>query len=317
MDHYSNWLSVLRLAKDDTQHVIKALREYFSTFGVCESISTDGATVFTSDQMTQFCLRWGIRQRISSAYNAQSNKRAEIGVKSAKRMIMDNVGHSGNLNTDAFARSLLAHRNTPDPDIKVSPAEIVYGRPIRDHIPKIVYEPREAWSSYAKRREDSFLRRHYLKREPLNAHAKMLKPLKEGQTVYVQNQTGIKPKQWDKSGTIVQVLPHDSYLVKIDGSRNLTQRNRKFLRAFTPFPQTNAVVEESNKEEQLSGMSGVTDMPEVQETVDQPLLAAISQLSLNVKEAVLTPEMPLSFPCTVSSAPTSTISEGGTSTGPV
>ena len=89
------------------------------------------------------------------------------------------------------------------------------------------------------------------------------------------------------------------------------------MRAFTPFPQTNAVVEESNKEEQLSGMSGVTDMPEVQETVDQPLLAAISQLSLNVKEAVLTPEMPLSFPCTVSSAPTSTISEGGTSTGPV
>ena len=88
------------------------------------------------------------------------------------------------------------------------------------------------------------------------------------------------------------------------------------MRAFTPFPQTNPVVEVGNKKEQLSGMSGVTDLPEIQETVDQPLLAAMSQLSLDVKETVLTQEMPLSFPCTVSLAPTSTISEGGTSTGP-
>ena len=48
----------------------------------------------------------------------------------------------------------------------------------------------------------------------------------------MQNQTGNYPKRWDRSGTIVDVLGHDSYLVKIDGSGRLTQRNRRFLRRF-------------------------------------------------------------------------------------
>ena len=33
------------------------------------------------------------------------------------------------------------------------------------------------------------------------------------------------------------MLPFSSYLVKIHGSNKVTKRNRKFLRAFTPFVQ--------------------------------------------------------------------------------
>ena len=244
-DKYSNWLSVLKLTKDDSSHVIKALREYFTIFGVCETLATDGAAVFTSDTMKKFCDTWGVRQRISSAYYARSNKRAEVGVKSAKRLIQENTNNGGDLCNDSFARALLSHRNTPDPDTKVSPAEIIYGRRLRDHIPRYSYTPQEAWATYAQKREESFLQRHFAKRESLNEHAKQLKPLLVGQTVYIQDQAGNNPKRWNKSGTIVEALPFDSYIVRVDGSRKVTKRNRKFLRAYTPFKKVESPAERS------------------------------------------------------------------------
>ena len=38
VDRYTNWLAVFRLAKDDTSHLIQALREYFCYFGVCSTL---------------------------------------------------------------------------------------------------------------------------------------------------------------------------------------------------------------------------------------------------------------------------------------
>jgi len=32
----------------------------------------------------------------------------------------------------------------------------------------------------------------------------------------------------------MEVLPHDQYVVRVDGSRRLTRRNRKFLRMYNP-----------------------------------------------------------------------------------
>ena len=235
VDKYSNWINVMKPAKDDSASVIQLLRQYFATYGVCEVFCSDGATVFTSTKMKQFCRTWGVRQRISSAYYPQSNKRAEVGVKSAKRIIMDNLTPQGSLDSDKFTRAILSHRNAPDPDSNVSPAEIVFGHPIRDHLPQLDYKPRSEWTDLAQRRESAFMKRHYSSCEKLNRGARKLNKLTAGQDVYVQDQTGNTPSRWSKSGSVVEVLPYDSYLVKIHGSNKLTQRNRRFLRAFTPF----------------------------------------------------------------------------------
>ena len=238
VDKYSNWLSVLHLPRDDSKQVIKALRQYFSVFGICETLCSDGAKVFTSQEMKEFCQSWGISQRISSAYFPRSNKRAEVGVKSAKRLIMENLNPLGDLHSDKFARALLIHRNTPDPLTNVSPAQIVYGHPIRDHIPKRSYAPREDWKDLAERREQCFMRRHFLRAEKLDAPAKKLKDLRKGDSVYIQDQDGPSPRKWSKSGIVLETLPHNSFLVKVDGSGKLTKRNRQFLRKFDPFAKT-------------------------------------------------------------------------------
>ena len=48
---------------------------------------------------------------------------------------MDNVGPDGKLDNDRMVRALLTHRNTPDAGCKLSPAQILLGRPLRDSLP--------------------------------------------------------------------------------------------------------------------------------------------------------------------------------------
>ena len=74
----------------------------------------------------------GGRQRISSVAFPESNGRAEVAVKKAKRTVMDNISPTGALDNGGRLRAMLQLRNTPDPDCNVSPAEVVFGRPTRN-----------------------------------------------------------------------------------------------------------------------------------------------------------------------------------------
>ena len=103
VDRYSNWLLVFHLTKDDTTHVMNVLRKYFARWGIAKEIMSDGAPVFTSTTMVDFFGRWGVKHRISSAYYPRANKRAEVTVKSAKRLVTGNLGPRGSLGTDPFA----------------------------------------------------------------------------------------------------------------------------------------------------------------------------------------------------------------------
>ena len=57
-----------------------------------------------------------------------------------------------------------------------------------------------------------------------------LQTLEVGDVVIIQNQAGNKPLKWSKTGSIVEVRPNRQYKVLIEGSHNVTLRNRKFLK---------------------------------------------------------------------------------------
>ena len=244
-DRLSGWVEICKAphgtAQAGAQGLIAALRALFATFGVPEEISSDGGPEFSSAATADFLTRWEVRHRMSSAYFPQSNGRAEVAVKKAKRMLMDNVGPTGSLNNHGLLRVLLQVRNTPDPDCNISPAQVVFGRPIRDDFsftsrcikynnPSIRPTWREAWSQ----KEDAMRTRMPRSTEALDMHARSLAPLSLGDKVFLQNQRGSHPKKWDKSGTVVEVGNYDQYWVKVDGSGRLTLRNRRFLRKFVP-----------------------------------------------------------------------------------
>ena len=239
VDRYSNWLSIFLLPKDDSAEIVKVLRNYLSIFGIPCTLTSDGASVFTSKLMEDFCDRWGIVHRVATAYNPRANKRAEVGVKSAKRLIRGNLTQTGTLHTDRLARALLAHRNTPCPVTGLSPAQIVFGRVLRDFLPLQPgkFQPRPEWRQAAEAREAAYAKRHIRKGEQLSRGSKLLPPLLTGDHVAVQNQTGQNPRQWLQTGVVIETGPHNSYFVSIDGSRTVTKRNRQFLRKIVPFQQ--------------------------------------------------------------------------------
>ena len=238
---YSNWLSVFRLGKDDSAHVISVLRHYFTRYGIAKEVTSDGQKVLCSAAVEEFLARWGVKHRISSAYYPRANKRSEVAVKQAKRLVTGNLGPRGELDTDRFARALLEHHNSPDPMTGLSPAMVVFGRELRGFLPTQTtkYQPRKEWRLEADLRSQAFAKRHSRMEDRLTYGSQKLAPLSCGDTVAVQDQTQQgKAGRWTKTGEVIEVLPHDSYLVRIDGSRAPTQRNRRFLRKIAPFVPT-------------------------------------------------------------------------------
>ena len=235
MDRYTNWPLVER-ASDGASGLIRSLRNYFSTFGIAEELASDGGPEFTSSLTQEFLKTWGVHHRLSSVAFPHSNCRAEIGVKTVKRMIADNSGPHGELDTDKFQRAILQYRNCPDKDTKLSPAECLFGRPIRDFIPILPgrYRPHSTWRETLQAREGALRNRHMRVAERWSEHTRRLPPLVVGDRVRVQNQVGPHPTKWDKTGTVIEVRQYDQYVVKMDGSGRMTNRNRKFLRKYIP-----------------------------------------------------------------------------------
>ena len=97
------------------------------------------------------------------------------------------------------------------------------------------FAPRPEWRLAADQRAAAFAKRHVTKHEQLHHGTRQLPPLVVGDHVAIQDQTGKTPRAWTKTGTILEVLPHHSYMVRVDGSNRVTKRNRQFMRSIKPF----------------------------------------------------------------------------------
>ena len=136
----------------------------------------------------------------------------------------------------------MQHRNTPDLEFGLSPSQLIFGRPIRDFLPVRPghYSPSEVWVDSRETRELAFRTRIQRGAERWSQNTRDLKPLQPGMRVMLQNQHGAgkAAKRWDRTGLVLDDLGHNKYRVKVDGSGRVTDRNRQFLRKFTPVTQT-------------------------------------------------------------------------------
>ena len=153
---YSNWPIVER-AKDGATGLIKILRHTFATYGIPDELSSDGGPEFVSHTTREFLHQWGVHHRLSSVAFPHSNCRAEVGIKTIKRLITGNAGKEGAINIDAFQAAILQYRNTPDPTTKMSPAMCLFGRPVKDFIPILPgkYNPHTTWRESLHIREEA------------------------------------------------------------------------------------------------------------------------------------------------------------------
>ena len=259
-DRLSGWTEVVQVRPGThsagAKGLCTALRRLFSTFGVPVEISSDGGPEYEAKVFKDFLDRWGVRHRESSAYLPTSNGRAEVGVKTTKRLLQCNVGTDGNLDTDEVVRALLQLRNTPDRDAKVSPAEVLFGCPLRDTMPYInrslsVHENplidnkwRQAWQA----KEDALHLRHSRNSVTMAEHSKSLPPLHVACKVFIQNQDKSSKhfKKWNRTGTIKEVRDFDQYVISVHGTGRLALRNRQFLKVCQDDDCTNPMDHATN-----------------------------------------------------------------------
>ena len=97
------------------------------------------------------------------------------------------------------------------------------------------FRPSKEWLVTKEQRELALAKRYARQEEVWSEHTKTLAELPVGAVVSVQNQAGNKPKRWDRTGTVVETLPHQQYKVRMDGSGDISLRNRRFLRRITPI----------------------------------------------------------------------------------
>ena len=229
VDRFSGWLTIFHFKKRATSaELISACRSVFMQNGVAEQVCTDGGPQLTSSEFVNFLKRWGVHHRLSSVDYPQSNGRAELAVKSAKRIIRNNMQADGSLDNDRAARAILQHRNTPLKDLGMSPAQLLLHRELRDHIPTNPshYQLHKDWILAAAEREKLNAHHNESLETAYNRGSHPLQPLTPETAVMIQTKG-----RWNKSGHIVDVLPHRQYHVKVDGSGRVTLRNRRFLRS--------------------------------------------------------------------------------------
>ena len=219
-DRYSGWLSLYETDKGefDGKTLEKLLREFFMTFNIPEEISTDTGPQMMSEAVQNCLSRWGVKHRLSSAYFPHSNSRAELAVKTGKRLLRDNMSANGSLHTDRVMRAVMQYRNTPLPDLRLSPAQIIFNRQLRDFIPVLSYKYRHSqeWVLLQEDRERAMASSRSMDGTRLARYTKQQPELPPGTSVAVQNQAGRHPTKWDKTGVIVENKPHSQVLIRME-----------------------------------------------------------------------------------------------------
>ena len=224
-DRLSGWPVVVPCGTNTTaSHTVRKFCNYFREVGVPLRIRTDGGPQFTSIEFKKFLERWGVHHFVTSPHYPQSNGHAEAAVKSVKHLILK-TAPSGNIDSEEFNRGLLELRNTPSVTGR-SPAQILYGHPLRSCVPAHPASFSKEWQTKTEEYDRRAVTRAEQSENQYNRHARSLPKLHVGQSVRIQDPTS---HRWDKIGTVMGQGRTRNYEVRLPSGR-VWWRNHRFLR---------------------------------------------------------------------------------------
>ncbi|XP_022859597.1 uncharacterized protein LOC111380304 [Olea europaea var. sylvestris] len=73
MDYVSKWVEAVALPTNDVKVVIEFLKNIFTPFGTPRAIISDGGTHFCNHQFEQLLAKYGVKDRIATAYHPQTS----------------------------------------------------------------------------------------------------------------------------------------------------------------------------------------------------------------------------------------------------
>ena len=204
-------------------------------------------------------------------------------MKVGKRLLRDNTGPGGSLDTNKFMRAIMQFRNTPMQDCRRSPAQMVFGRTLRDFLPAMIhkYEPAKDWVVTQEYRERTLAMKREMDDKRWSHNTRDLDALPIGTPVSIQNQTGNHPNKWDKTGIILENQPHSKVVIRVDGSRRITTRNRRFVRQLNPALRMGAspksVMRKEKKSNPVSRKERKNQVPDHEDPIHEVPTADVHQ----------------------------------------
>ena len=131
VDAHTKWLEVHIVPSLAAIPVIQRLRSVFAQFGIPQTIVTDNGATFCSAEFQQFLESNGIEHLKSAPYHPSSNGLAERAVQTFKQGLRKLTEESL---FDRMSRFLFVCRNTPHGTTGASPAQLMFGRPMRSRL---------------------------------------------------------------------------------------------------------------------------------------------------------------------------------------
>jgi transposase InsO family protein len=128
-DYFTKWVEAIPMKTVTLKDIINFIKEHvIHMFGIPQTITTDGGSVFISEEFRKFAADMGIKLIRSSPYYAQANGQAEASNQSLIKLIKRKIDEHPRRWHEVLSEALWAHRISCHGATKTSPYHLVYGR---------------------------------------------------------------------------------------------------------------------------------------------------------------------------------------------
>nr|GEU43010.1 reverse transcriptase domain-containing protein [Tanacetum cinerariifolium] len=143
VDYFSKWVEAKALPMNDARVVVKFLKSIFSQLGTPRAIISDRGTHFCNDQFTRVKTKYGVTNRLATAYHPQTSGQVEVFNRGLKRILERTVGENRASWSDKLDDALWAFRTAFKTTIGSTPYKLVYKKSC--HLP-IELEHKAYWA---------------------------------------------------------------------------------------------------------------------------------------------------------------------------
>jgi hypothetical protein len=128
-DYFIKWVEAIHMKSVTSKDVIDFIKEHgIHRFEIPQTITTDGGSVFISEEFRKFAADVGIKLIILSPYYSQANGQAEAANQSIIKLIKRKINEHPRRWHEVLSEALWAHRISCHGATKTSPYHLVYGQ---------------------------------------------------------------------------------------------------------------------------------------------------------------------------------------------
>jgi hypothetical protein len=128
-DYFTKWVEAVPMKSVESKDVMNFVKEHvIHSFGIPQTITTDGGSVFISEEFKKVATDMGIKLIRSSPYYAQANGQAEASNQSLIKLIKRKIEEHPRRWYEVLSEALWAYHISCHGATKTSPYHLVYGQ---------------------------------------------------------------------------------------------------------------------------------------------------------------------------------------------